>query len=65
LNANWIKTSFIYFVCSSSLVLFVLNTIVTLCIAFQGAMSFSPTGKDVLGAELNGTIQTQSGNPAC
>jgi hypothetical protein len=39
------ETLFIYFVCSSTLVLFVLNTIVTLCIAFQGAMSFSPTGK--------------------
>ncbi len=31
--------------CSSTLVLFVLNTKMTLCIAFQGAMSFSPTGK--------------------
>ncbi len=37
---------FIYLLfCSSTLVLFVLNTKVSLCIAFQGAMSFSPTGK--------------------
>jgi hypothetical protein len=37
---------FIYLLfCSSTLILFVLNTKVTLSIAFQGAMSFSPTGK--------------------
>ncbi len=45
LNANWTTTSYIYYACvSSTLVLFVLSATVTLCIAFQGAMSFSPTG---------------------
>ena len=33
---------FIPFICSSAFVLLVFSIIVTLCIAFQGAMSFSP-----------------------
>ena len=45
LNANWMYTLFIPFMCSSAFVLLVFSIIVTLCIAFQGAMSFSPTGK--------------------
>jgi hypothetical protein len=36
---------FIHFMCSSAFVLIVFNITVTLCIAFQGAMSFSPTGE--------------------
>jgi hypothetical protein len=45
LNANWIYTLFIPFLCSSAFVLLVFIIIVTLCIAFQGAMSFSSTAK--------------------
>jgi hypothetical protein len=38
-------TLFIHFMCGSACVILVLSITVTLCIAFQGAMSFSPTGK--------------------
>jgi hypothetical protein len=57
LNANWTTTLLVYFVCvSSTLDLFVLFTLQRkLCIAFQGAMSFSPGGKThhQLKTELN------------
>ena len=47
MNANWTTTLLVYYVCvSSTLDLFVLFTLQRkLCIAFQGAMSFSPKGK--------------------
>ena len=47
MNANWTNTLLVYYVCvSSTLDLFVLFTLQRkLCIAFQGAMSFSPEEK--------------------
>ena len=40
LNANWMYTLFIYFMCSYAFVLLVLSTTVTLCIAFLSEMIF-------------------------
>ena len=55
---------FIYLLfCSSTLVLFVLNTKVTLCIAFQGAMSFSPTEK--IASSRKKTVRAMVAHGAC
>ena len=42
LNANWMYTLWIPFMCSSAFVLLVFSIIVTLCIAFQGAIWVFP-----------------------
>ncbi len=66
LNANWTTTLLIYYACvSSTLVLLVLNTLQRkLCIAFQGTMSFPPTGK-IASSHKKIAVRTMVAHGAC